>query len=66
MPLDDRRGRHAALFKGLETNDLESWYHRFLTALTQPLNLPNRLGQADFSPDLIWQVGVSTLHQDAA
>jgi trehalose 6-phosphate synthase len=51
MPLDDRRGRHAALFKGLETNDLESWCHRFLTALTQPLNLPNRLGQADFSPD---------------
>jgi trehalose 6-phosphate synthase len=49
MPLDERRSRHGALFQVLETNDVESWCDRFLTALTQPLSLSNWFGQADLS-----------------
>jgi trehalose 6-phosphate synthase len=49
MPLDERRCRHDALFQVLMTNDVESWGERFLIALTRPLNLPNWLGQTDFS-----------------
>ena len=49
MPLDERRRRHDALFQVLMTNDVESWGERFLIALTRPLNLPNWLGQTDFS-----------------
>jgi len=49
MPLDERRGRHDALFQVLMTNDVQSWGERFLIALTRPLNLPNWLGQTDFS-----------------
>jgi len=49
MPLEERRRRHDALFQVLMTNDVESWGERFLIALTRPLNLPNWLGQTDFS-----------------
>ena len=49
MPLDERRRRHDALFQVLMTNDVKSWGERFLIALTRPLNLPNWLGQTDFS-----------------
>ena len=49
MPPDERRCRHDALFQVLMTNDVESWGERFLIALTRPLNLPNWLGQTDFS-----------------
>ena len=49
MPLEERRRRHDALFQVLMTNDVKSWGERFLIALTRPLNLPNWLGQTDFS-----------------
>jgi trehalose 6-phosphate synthase len=47
MPLAERRTRHDALFRVLMANDVDSWGERFLIALTQPVKLPNWLGQTD-------------------
>ena len=49
MPLDERRARHDATFKVLLAHDAKSWGERFLTALTQPPNFPNRLGQMNLA-----------------
>jgi trehalose 6-phosphate synthase len=38
MPLEERRSRHAALFRVLTANDVKMWGERFLIALTRPLN----------------------------
>jgi trehalose 6-phosphate synthase len=45
MPLDERRERHAAMFRVLARNDIQSWADRFLNALEQPPVAPNRLQQ---------------------
>ena len=49
MPPNERRARHEALFQVLLANDVKLWGERFLTALTQPLTSPSRLGQANLS-----------------
>ena len=36
MPLEERRQRHAAIFKVLLANDLTHWADRFLAALERP------------------------------
>ena len=36
MPLEERRARHAAIFKMLTENDLSHWAERFLRALEHP------------------------------
>lgn len=36
MPLEERRQRHAAIFKVLLANDLTQWADRFLAALEGP------------------------------
>jgi trehalose 6-phosphate synthase len=49
MPPDERRARHDALFQVLLANDVKLWGERFLTALTQPLTSPSRVGQGTLS-----------------
>jgi trehalose 6-phosphate synthase len=36
MPLDERRARHAEMFKVLSENDIKYWGTRFISALTRP------------------------------
>jgi trehalose 6-phosphate synthase len=35
MPIEERRERHAALFRAVSQNDIQSWGERFLAALTK-------------------------------
>jgi trehalose 6-phosphate synthase len=40
MPLEERRTRHAALFRVISENDIHWWGEHFLTALTKDTGLP--------------------------
>jgi trehalose 6-phosphate synthase len=40
MPLEERRTRHAALFRVISENDIHWWGEHFLTALTKDAGLP--------------------------
>jgi trehalose 6-phosphate synthase len=40
MPLEERRARHAALFRVISENDIHWWGEHFLTALTKDTGLP--------------------------
>jgi trehalose 6-phosphate synthase len=49
MPLDERRTRHDAMFQVLLANDVKLWGERFLTALTRPPNVLNRLARMNLA-----------------
>jgi trehalose-6-phosphate synthase len=40
MPLEERRERHAALFRVISENDIHWWGAHFLAALTKDAGLP--------------------------
>lgn len=42
MPLSERQQRHEALFRGVCTNDIRSWGHNFLAALSKSSDPPAR------------------------
>jgi len=41
MPLDERRGRHKALYETLLQNDIAHWAERFITTLNRPPRVAN-------------------------
>jgi trehalose 6-phosphate synthase len=43
MPLEERRARHAELFRVLTANDIKDWGNRFMEALTPTTNPPLRV-----------------------
>jgi trehalose 6-phosphate synthase len=41
MPFDERRARHAELYKVIAGNDVKTWGERFMTSLLGPESLPD-------------------------
>jgi trehalose 6-phosphate synthase len=52
MPLDERRDRHAAMFRVISENDLRSWGELFLSRLAKPPDRTRRREAAELSPIL--------------